>query len=519
MNERHSNHRILLLLLACNAMVLGVIFLIPFNSDLDLYHSMGLELTRGKLPYLGSWDHNFPAIVYVHAVAIALFGKGYIGFRILDFIAHLGTVLILYRIALRYASPIFAGIGATLNSLYYVGGSYWLAGQKDGFAVLFIAISVLLYFRALESKREILTMTCSGAAIAIAIAFRPTYALFSLSILAMIAIQRGGWRSAGSFAIGHAAVWVMILLPYVFAPNGLAEFFNSTVLFNLQVYGGARGEYFALGLLRFPLVLVALPVLLPWWDWMRTRWGTTLVQVPRSEILFGVLALLSAWLSIYIMGKFLVYHFDPFMAVIAVIAARGLQKTYYLIPIRAIGIVAMCVIFAYLTRQFYPFNLLHDLRDAMKTNPNSLLSTVWESVKTDSLFGFKAELEATNYLETHTDPKDRIEVCSDMPALRWRVDREESSPFSIPHPYTMRLPGHPFTKFQQKWREEFANDLRLFKPKYIVLATEPHTMELYSGQSPAESVMNIPEAKSLIEREYTIDTIFGPYIYYKYLAP
>jgi hypothetical protein len=46
--------------LIINAGLLAVVFLIPFNSDLDLHHTMGLELTRGHLPYLGSWDNNFP---------------------------------------------------------------------------------------------------------------------------------------------------------------------------------------------------------------------------------------------------------------------------------------------------------------------------------------------------------------------------------------------------------------------------------------------------------------------------
>lgn len=48
------------ILLLIDTNILAKVFLIPFNSDLDLHHTMGLELTRGHLPYLGSWDNNFP---------------------------------------------------------------------------------------------------------------------------------------------------------------------------------------------------------------------------------------------------------------------------------------------------------------------------------------------------------------------------------------------------------------------------------------------------------------------------
>jgi hypothetical protein len=52
------NFRTMSILLLINTGILEV-FLIPFNSDLDLHHTMGLALTHGHLPYLGSWDNNF----------------------------------------------------------------------------------------------------------------------------------------------------------------------------------------------------------------------------------------------------------------------------------------------------------------------------------------------------------------------------------------------------------------------------------------------------------------------------
>src|SRR6185312_7701875 len=71
------------------ATVVAAIFLlpihlfVPLNSDNDLYQAMAVALVKGKgLPYIGSWDVNFPGIVYIHALGIALFGNTDVGFRI-----------------------------------------------------------------------------------------------------------------------------------------------------------------------------------------------------------------------------------------------------------------------------------------------------------------------------------------------------------------------------------------------------------------------------------------------------
>ncbi len=500
-------------LLVINGALLAVIFLIPFNSDLDLYHAMGLELVRGRLPYVGSWDHNFPAIVFVHALSIALFGKGYIGFRILDLAAHLGIALVLYKIALRYASPLFAAAGATLNTLYYVGGSFWLAGQKDGFAVLTIGLAVLFYFRSKD--RSARWMFFSGIMMGLTTAFRPTYGLFSISIALLAWFDRQDRNAFLSFIAGHVAFWALVLLPYTFTPNGLSRFYYSTIVFNLEVYGGARAPYRVLGLLRHPMVLAALPALLPFSEWFRRRWPEAYRRVPGSERWFGFFALASAWLSIYVMGKYLVYHFDPFMAVVAVFAARGIEKLYYIFPLRTVRVLAMGAIAAFLVRTFYPFDLLHTLRSVLRTHERPVLESVWRRVKNDSLFGLRAEEEATRYLESHTQANDKIEVCTIMPALRWRVDREEASPFTIAHPYAMHLTGHPFIPFQDSCRAAFAAALSTAKPKYVLLANDPYGMELFSLRSPAEAVMDIPAVKQILDADYRLDTTIGPYLYFK----
>src|SRR5687768_4732197 len=54
---------------------------VPMSSDNSIYQSMAYDLLQfGRMPYLGSWDQNFPGIVAIHAVVLAIFGGSDLAF-------------------------------------------------------------------------------------------------------------------------------------------------------------------------------------------------------------------------------------------------------------------------------------------------------------------------------------------------------------------------------------------------------------------------------------------------------
>src|SRR5580704_12325465 len=87
------------LVMAGSAVILLVTLLLPLGFDNDLYESMGWALyAYHGLPYLGSWDHNFPGIVFVHWASIALFGASDFGFRLFDYLVHIAMAGFYYRV-------------------------------------------------------------------------------------------------------------------------------------------------------------------------------------------------------------------------------------------------------------------------------------------------------------------------------------------------------------------------------------------------------------------------------------
>ncbi len=498
------------LLLVVNAGILAVVFLIPFNSDLDLYHSMGLDLTRGHLPYLGSWDNNFPGVVYFHALSILLFGKGYIGFRILDVLIHLGTAVCIFTIAARYMRPRYAMLGATLNSIYYVGGSYWLVGQKDGFATFFIVLAALLFLHSMrEPKRSFRFILSCGIAMGVAISFRPTFLLFALSVAVLLLIERRPLKGMLLFFVGIMLPWILILLPYLIIPGGVTQFYESTIELNLKMYGPVRAAYDWFGLLRQPLVFCAVFSLLP------GRASAGHQKIPTLLRLLVLFFLVGAILNIAVMGKYLVYHFDPFFAIIAPMAARGIENVasyFKFATLRAIVVGAVALV---LFRLLYPFDVLHDFRNAIEAGDRHPIHRVWEEMKNSSDFGLEREEEIADYIERKTVASDRIEVVSIMAALRWRIDRQEVSRFTTMYAYGMCLPGQHFIPFELDCQREILDSIQRIVPRYLLLSTRPQGMNLLNSQTPEACFNAIPGMDTLVKTNYTIDTIIGPFKIFK----
>src|SRR6185312_3194018 len=149
LNSSDISWQQLLLVLGSSAILLLVHLLIPMSPDNDTYQAMGWELLKhGRLPYIGSWDQNFPGIVYLHAFGIALFGNSDLGFRILDCLAFLSCIAALTIIVSRWMSFCACFISATLFTLYYLSTGFWGAGQRDQFAIMFILWSVYFLYKA-----------------------------------------------------------------------------------------------------------------------------------------------------------------------------------------------------------------------------------------------------------------------------------------------------------------------------------------------------------------------------------
>jgi 4-amino-4-deoxy-L-arabinose transferase-like glycosyltransferase len=498
-------------------LVLSPILLLPLSPDNSTYQSMGWELYHGGLPYLSSWDMNFPGVVYLHTLSIWLFGNSDLGFRTLDLFFNIGICVLLYSLVDRWYPKRAAIFSALLYALFYSGRNYWRVGQRDTFAVFFLLAGIYLLLLARHSVKSRTLLISSGAMLAFASVIRPTYALFCLVFPMLDAFQNGRKvRRAVIFLAGVVSIWAAILIPYAIQPGGLREFYNSAVLFNLDVYGmramSVQDVLHDSGPLKLLIgFVVALSVAIATIRvFKRSRGEPAMLREDRTLVSAYVIC---AALSVIAMRKFFSYHFEPLYAFAFCVAAVFLDKRIALLKrgaSRRIAWIACIVLIAGLR---FPFNRCLELFFP-SAKAASGLQAGYASIASDFSLGYMAEAEVVSFLKSHTSSSDTIECCSVVAGVRWRAERPMATRFTTDYALVLSDKEGNYTDYQNAWRSEFVSRLSSIKPRYIVVE-ETETPFLKYFEKPLKYYLSSIEGfDSLIAADYASDTVIRGYRIY-----
>src|SRR5579883_2593240 len=124
----------------------------PFNNDNALYAYMADLALKGHLPYIGSWDQNFPGIILIHAAQIIISGHSQLAFHIFDIVLQLLGSYLLILLGERLHSLRAGILAALLASLYYLQQGLWMSGERDTYVSIKLVGAMLL---ALDRKRPV----------------------------------------------------------------------------------------------------------------------------------------------------------------------------------------------------------------------------------------------------------------------------------------------------------------------------------------------------------------------------
>ena len=514
----HDSCSLLLRSFAVSLVILLPEFVAPFNHDSELYQSIGwLYSAFGRIPYLGSWDQNFPGIFYLHTFVISLFGVSPFAFRTVDVLAHVLTaMLVALLVHRRY--DVWTAIGASaLCSLDYMYGGYWLAGQRDGFGSLLVLIATASYLAARDRplhRRCTWLLMLSGLSIGLAIAFRPTFGLMGVALgLAILLYEHEKrWRWFAFYIAGGVLSWIPILIPYLIRPGALTEFYLATVGFNLQVHVHYRQSI--LLLVTRPRE-IAYDLLLGAWclqkvrhkGWPdRHRLRLAFRTMPVETFLF-ITYYISAKASVVIMGKYFISHYDPQTVLNGILASIVLRSA--LRDFRSSRIVryGFCIAFIAVIGRLYATSMVPAFVHNIVTGRGASLHELhaYHHYATNDW-----ELEydvAADYLDRHGARGNPIEVWGWSPGLYWRAGCTASSRFIFMLPLIMTQPNGGITAFQRAWRREFIDSLRRVPPKFIVIAKDSMGLGVFYFQPAAALVDSIPGFRGLLDSMYRLDTV------------
>lgn len=538
--------RPLLIALGISAVLLMIVVASPLSVDNLIYQSMALDLLRhGKIPYLGSWDQNFPGIIPIHYAAIILFGEQDISFRFVDVILQLGFVVVFYKFCRFWLSERAAAIAVVLWIFYYVTGRGSIYGERDVYAIMALVAGLYFMYRGIEiSKtrhghpRGWLALIVTGLFVGYSIILRPTFGLpFLLIAVFLFSIQDrksrvwNQWKPVILFSIAGMIPLLVLLSLYAAIPGGLYAMYMATIRFNLDVYTKFNG---ASGLQTLFIIFVfflgrgyLIPLATIGWIAVRKKSHTTqptqkatttflLRQLTRNERWLYYSLLLFFIAITIVQRKYLAYHFTPVYLLVCPFSAVGVAwllqyiRGWFARTSAVVVLVALYIIFMVGDR-----HEIVGFAQALFEGRNPIEAAYAEHHFSPS-FGAVPQWEVLHFLSLPGNDTGSLEICSFEPALRTHLNRTFASPYVMPTAIAWSINGSmrgdtsvapQFTNYQLAWRLAYVDSLCINKPQFIILA---RNTVCWNMRDPYRTYLHtIPGFDSLLQASYRYDTAFG----------
>jgi hypothetical protein len=478
--------------IVCAAM-LSIELVIPLNGDNEIYQSMASDLFRfHRLPYLGSWDQNFPGIVYIHWTAIAIFGDSSSAFRLLDVLVHLAMSGMFYLLLRTWLPRPTALLSVLLYNAFYFANIVSIGGERETYITTLIVAGTLFLFRAGETNRfSNLLCGLSGLAFGAMISIRPTTGLYALC--AILYTARFYKKAILVFVFGMLIPILLVFIPYAIILGGLEQVYLSTVRYNLEIYGIKRMPWSELGsqVLRQKFFFVpAIAGIM-----LTSRQLIDNHRSSRSKQWLVIGYGLSGIISLLVMGKYWTYSFEPLILLLVPFAAIAFDRAWNTQNV-VLKYGFIVVVLCYFFMRVIPIS---DIPVAAVFNPEY-------EFQIEPGFTERSDEIVARYLE-NAPRNERFEVASIHAGLRWKCRRESSSRFTTFYSITEAAPDGSHPDFQRQWQREYIDSLRSIRPFYIAISH----VEPLRWPAPVETIHTIPGFDSEILPNYSVDTVLKGY--------
>jgi len=502
------------------AALIGLVLLLPtlayrIGVDQSSFAYIGGQLLQGRWPYLGTWESDYPGMMFLHALEILVFGRSVAMFRVFDILTQLVVVLLIFRITARLGSRTGGLLGVVCYGLIYTGYGPWNTAQREGFAIPWVLWG---YWLCLTSERRPPARTALGIGLGLGIAalFKPTLLALAAFYLPLLGPLGPSLRLAGVGLGAAAAPAVLVVLLYA-ALGGLRELVEATwtyqAVYTARLRGGdslllhwARNTW-RLGLQTKLLLVAGLPLLL---------------RGPFSrEHRMLYLGFLGAVLGVIVQGTFAGYHYLPGLAVGAVIVGILFSRVTGWIARRWPGtwtprleLALVALIAAGAAPRYIGADTMRYLLTMHFLEPPGP-----GEFHIGTEFDFTESYDLASYLAASTDPEEPVQVWAYDPLVYYLAERRASSRFATTHPLVMRPPGGELTDMQRRWREEFMASVRQDRPPFVAVAQRDAWWWAPGEQTSEELLDDFPEWKSFLEQDFVLDRTIGRYLVLRRAGP
>ncbi len=498
------------------ALLLAPTLTFRLGVDQGVFAYMGDQILHGRWPYTGTWEADYPGLMFLQALEILVFGRSVVMFRVFDLLFQLGIALLIYRIAHRVAGRAAGILGAFTYCLIYQGYGPWNTAQREGFGLLFVLLGYWLLF---TSDRRTAGRTAAGIGLSLGLAtlIKPTLLAAAAFYLPLVRRLRGdGWKRLAIAAAGVALPAVVVIAFYT-ALGSLTALYEATVAYQPVYASRLRGDE---------------PLLLAWLSNVprlgAQTWFISVAYLPfllfgehveeRRMLYLGYLGTLAA---IVVQGTFAGYHYLPGLGIGAVLLGHMFQTVCGWItrssrwPAR-LRRVASPVLWAHvIVLAAIPFYMRADSLERLVTG-RFLGPPQPGEFRNRTVFDYTESFEVARYLHTHTKPDDPVQVWGYESLVYYLADRTPPTRFQMTHPLVMRPPGGELSPMQRRWRREFIGDVTRDPPKYVAVVRQDDWWWAPEEKTSAELLEeDFPAFRDFIHERYRPETEIGRFLVYR----
>ncbi|MBE2184402.1 MAG: glycosyltransferase family 39 protein [Anaerolineae bacterium] len=190
----------------------------PLGRDQGEFATIGRGILGHRIPYVDLWNPKPPAVFYVYALAISLFGQTAVAIRLMDLLIAPVILWAAYWLGKRLAGdPVRsqrAGLfSALLIGVFYFTETFWTLSQNDGIVLLPMLLAMVCAVsaaeRAGEQRKSWPSSLAAGTLCGLAIWFKYPFALFALALAGTYTLLLGRiyWRDVFAFIAGNLLVF------------------------------------------------------------------------------------------------------------------------------------------------------------------------------------------------------------------------------------------------------------------------------------------------------------------------
>lgn len=493
------------------AIIVALYRQLPPCPDHEVYDYIGWVVSQGGTLYVDAADQNWPGQMFIHTLSVAWFGTDLNSYRTFELVAIIPISCLILSMFLLYAGEKTAALLVIpIYQIMYVASGFWMSGQREVVAgPLLIAAAGCLLSRVGGGRAWVLV--AQGVLLAAATLIRPTLLIMAplLTLIDLLQMRRSG-RSWKTIITDHALVALSILVPMgllalAAIPSGaLKAWYESSILFNVEVYGGGQGSAY---ILRRILTYV-----LASWHWYMLWSCVGAVILWRRNPLalaFVGMVLPSAVISLFVQGKGFGYHLGSLLPLMALLIACTMAAAWRVI--RRSPRQPVPVLIAALALAVPVAGLASKLKGGLEPQRLYLLGEITEAEMQDQYeAGGQATVrnmvEVAKYIDETTPPEATV-LFWERPCHVYTLAHRRS-PLPAAAFAFLDEAGPEFSLFE-RWQADFERVMTERPPNAILFIRDPEAGGYLGISDPVAGDPKLADVLSEHLSEYRLEKTIG----------